>query len=134
MKHIAILRQPFFNMILEGSKTIESRFSFNKVVPYQKVKIGDEILLKETGKDVTAKAIAKDVNYFELTPQIVEQIRLKYGKEIGTDKFADWETTKTKKYCTLIWLADVKKIDPIKVPKSHGAGWLCLDVKKFPKS
>lgn len=97
-------------MILKGSKTIESRFSFNKVVPYQKVKIGDEILLKETGKDVTAKAIAKDVNYFELTPQIVEQIRLKYGKEIGTDKFANWETTKIKKYCTLIWLADVKKL------------------------
>ena len=116
-------------MILNGTKTIESRFSFNKVVPYEKIKIGDEILLKETGKDVTAKANAKDVKYYELTPQIVEEIRLKYGKEIRTDKFADWETTKTKKYCTLIWLTDVKKINPVKVPKSHGAGWICLNSK-----
>ncbi|MDD4157739.1 MAG: hypothetical protein PHY08_14340 [Candidatus Cloacimonetes bacterium] len=127
MKHIAILRQPFFDMILNGSKTIESRFSFNKVVPYEKVNIGDEILLKQTGKDVTAKAIVKDVEYYELNPKIVEEIRLKYGKVIGTDKFEDWEITKAKKYCTLIWLTGVKRIEPIKVPKSHGAGWMCIN-------
>lgn len=126
MKHIAILKQPFFSMLLNGTKTIESRFSFNRVVPYQKVKIGDEIFLKETGKDITAKTIAKDVKYFELTPDLVEDIRIKYGKAIGTDKFADWETTKTKRYCTLIWLGKVQKINPIKVPRSNGAGWICL--------
>ncbi len=126
MKHIAILRQPFFNMILDGSKTIESRFSFNKVVPYKKVKIGDEILLKETGKSVTAKAVVKNVKFFELTPALVEDIRINYGKAIGTDKFADWEITKTKRYCTLIWLDKVQKIPPMQVQKSNGAGWICL--------
>ncbi|MGD9901635.1 MAG: ASCH domain-containing protein [Spirochaetales bacterium] len=125
-KHIAILRQPFFNMILDGSKTIESRFSMNKIAPYNKVNIGDEILLKETGKDVTASAIVKMVKYYELTPEIVEDIRIEYGKEIGIDKFEDWQTTLTKKYCTLIWLKDVKRIEPIKVPRSNGAGWLIL--------
>jgi len=59
MQHIAILRQPFFNMVLSGEKTIESRWSMHKVAPYGKVNIGDEILLKETGKNVTATAIVK---------------------------------------------------------------------------
>lgn len=113
-------------MILDGSKTIESRFSMNKIAPYNKVNIGDEILLKETGKDVTASAIVKMVKYYELTPEIVEDIRIEYGKEIGIDKFEDWQTTLTKKYCTLIWLKDVKRIEPIKVPRSNGAGWLIL--------
>ena len=45
-----------------------------KVAQYNKVSIGDEILLKETGKDVTATAKVKDVRYYELIPQIVEDI------------------------------------------------------------
>ena len=39
MKHIAILRQPFFDMVLSGEKTIESRWSMNKVAPYNKINI-----------------------------------------------------------------------------------------------
>lgn len=50
MQHIAILRQPFFDMVLSGEKTIESRWSMNKVAPYGKVSVGDEILLKELAK------------------------------------------------------------------------------------
>ena len=34
----------------EGEKTIESRWSMHKVAPYGKVSVGDEILLKETAK------------------------------------------------------------------------------------
>ena len=126
MQHIAILRQPFFNMVLSGEKTIESRWSMHKAAPYGKVNIGDEILLKETGKNVTATAIVKDVKYYELTPEMVEEIRIKYGKQIGTDKFEDWKDTLQKKYCTLIWLEDVKHISPIKVQKSNGAGWIVI--------
>ena len=113
-------------MVLNGEKTIESRWSMHKVAPYNKVSVGDKILLKETGKDVTATAKVKDVRYYELTPQIVEDIKIKYGKEIETEKFEDWQTTLQKKYCTLIWLDDVKKIKPIKVQRSNGAGWIAL--------
>lgn len=54
MKHIAILRQPFFDLVLSGQKTIESRFSMKKVASFDKIKVGDDILLKQTGKPVTA--------------------------------------------------------------------------------
>ena len=91
MKHLAILKQPFFNMVLSGEKTIESRWSMNKIAPYNKVNVGDEILLKETGKNVTATAKVKNVKYYELTPEKVENIRIKYGKQIGTDKFENWQ-------------------------------------------
>lgn len=125
MEHIAILRQPFFDMVLNGEKTIESRWSMNKVA-LQKVNVGDKILLKLTGNPVTATARAKAVKYYELTPELVEQIRLKYGKQIGTDKFEDWSSTLKKKYCTLIWLEDVKIIEPMQVPRSNGAGWIVV--------
>ena len=126
MKHLAILRQPFFDMVLNGEKTIESRWSMNKIAPYNKVNVGDKILLKLTGHPVTATAKVQDVKYYELTPEIVEDIRIKYGKQIGTDKFEDWDSTFQKKYCTLIWLEDVKTINPLEVPRSNGAGWIVL--------
>lgn len=126
MQHIAILKQPFFDMVLSGEKTIESRWSMVKVAPYKKVSVGDKILLKETGKDVTAIANVKKVQFYELTPEIVEDIRIKYGKQIGTDKFEDWKSTLQKKYCTLIWLDEVTPVAPIKVKRSNGAGWIVL--------
>ena len=39
------------------------KYGENKVAPYNKVSVGDEILLKETVKDVTATAKVKDVRY-----------------------------------------------------------------------
>ncbi|MDD2445195.1 MAG: ASCH domain-containing protein [Clostridia bacterium] len=127
MKHIAILKQPFFNMILNGEKTIESRWSFNKTAPYNKVEIGDIILLKETGKNVTATAIVKNVKYYQLTPEKVEKIKAKYGKQIGINNVEAWQLILCKKYCTLIWLYKVKKINPINVKRSYGTGWIVID-------
>lgn len=126
MEHLVILKQKYFEMVLSGEKTIESRWSMNKCAPYEKVGVGDTIWLKETGKDVTVCATAGRVEFFELTPEIVDQIRIEHGKEIGTDKFEDWQGTLHKKYCSLIWLEDVKRVDPIKVKRSNGAGWIVL--------
>lgn len=126
MKHIAILRQPFYDMILSREKTIESRWSKNKIAPYLQVQKGDVIFLKETGKKITAKAIVEKVEFYELTPDIAEEIRKKHGKEIGTDKFDDWNKYLQKNFCSLIWLSNVEKVENIPSPKSHGAGWFVI--------
>jgi len=49
---------------------------------------------------------------------------LKYGREIGIDKFENWDETRQKKYLTLIWLEGVTTIKPLSVPRSNGAGWV----------
>lgn len=127
MYHLAILRQPFLNMILDGTKTIESRFSYNKIIPFGKVEKGDVIYLKLSGGKVIAKAKVDNVQFYNLTPEIVEEIRVKYGRDIGTDRFEDWTSTTKKKYCTLMWLKDIEKISPITVAPSHGSAWFLLD-------
>ncbi len=126
MTHIAIFRQPFFDMIISGEKIIESRWSNRKIAPYKKVQKGDLILLKESGKDVTALAVAKKILFFELTLEKAEEIKNFYGEKIGIRKFSNWNQIKHKKYCTLIWLKDVKKIQSQKVKRSNGAGWIVI--------
>lgn len=118
------MRQPFYDMILSGEKTIESRWSQNRIAPFDKVCIGDDILFKITGKPVSAIAKVKDVKYYVLTPNMADDIKKKYGKKIGINKFDNWESVRNKKYCTLIWLEDVKSINPLNVPRSNGAGWI----------
>lgn len=127
MKHIVILKKKYFDMILSGKKTIESRFSLNKSAPYGKVNVGDELLLKVTGGDVTAVAKVKAVEYYELYPELVNKIRVRYGKEIGSTKLSEWMDTMTKNYCTLVWFEDVKQIDPISVKRSCGSGWIIIN-------
>lgn len=126
MKHIAIFQEPFYSFVINGKKSIESRWSNKKIAPFDKVKEGDILYIKKTGCNVTATAKVKLVKYFFLTPEIAEDIKKVYGNEICTDYFDDWEKYKNKKYCTLIWLDNVKNVDEFMVKKSNGAGWLVL--------
>lgn len=129
-KHIVILAKKCFgiksiyNMVISGQKTIESRWSMHKIAPYHKVNIGDVLLLKEMGSPITAKAIVSDVKFYELTPEIVDELRIKYGKQIGTDKKENWENIYYKKYGTLIWLKNVEEIATLQVPRSNGSAWI----------
>lgn len=126
MKHIAICVQPFFDLIVSGEKTIESRWSNRKIAPYNKVKKGDIIYLKESGKDVFYMTTVKDYREFELTEEIADQIKREYSNEIKIDLFKNWEECRHKKYLTLIWLNKIEPICQLKVKKSNGAGWLIL--------
>ena len=125
MKHIVILKKKYLDLILEGKKTIESRWSMNKRVPYNKIKIGDTLYLKETGKDVTFKVNVKDVKFYELNEDVVDEILDKYGDDICINK--ENKESYNKKYCTLIWIDNIKEIEPFKVKKSYGSGWIVLE-------
>ena len=125
-KHIVILKKKYYDKVLSGEKSIESRWSYNKSLPYQKVNVGDELLIKQTGKDVTLIANVSKVEFYELTPEIVEQLRVRYGKQIGTDKIEDWAGTMNKKFCSLVWFDNIKQVKPLKVKRSNGAGWLIV--------
>lgn len=130
MKHIAIFREPFYSFVINGKKTIESRWSNKKIAPFGKVNKGDELLIKKTGGKVAATAKVGRAEYFNLTPQIAHHINKTYGKEICTNYFDDWEKYASKKYCTLIWLEDVKIVKEFSVKKSNGAGWIVVKENK----
>lgn len=128
MKHVAILRKQPFYKIISGKKVIETRWSMNKIVPFNALKENDVIYLKETGKDVSARAEVEKVEYYLLNDSVIKQIIKKYHKEICIcDKEKFYFKVKDKKYCSLIWLKNIEKIEPIKVKKSNGAGWLIIE-------
>src|SRR5437899_128672 len=64
--HLAVFAEPFLRFVLDGSKTIESRFSVNRCAPYRAVEAGDLVLLKRPAGPVVAVAEVAQVWYYEL--------------------------------------------------------------------
>ena len=128
-QHLAILVQPFLDLILQNKKTIESRFTKVKCPPFEKVKEGDVILLKQSGGLVVGEMVAGKVEYFsDVTPEKMEGLK-KYSSQICADYDPNfWEKRKDARYVTLIHIARVKAYEnPYPYPKKDRRAWIVLD-------
>ncbi len=124
--HLAIFREPFLSFILDGQKTIESRFSQNRCSPYNQVGSGDIILLKKTGGPITGFCVAKEVKYYQLTPEKLIGLRKKYSPQICAQDNSFWQERSGKSFATLIWIEKPTSIEPFHIPKRDRRGWVTL--------
>lgn len=141
MDHIAIMKKSWnlIPMILDGTKTIESRWYKAKIAPWDRIKQGDTVYFKNSGEPVTAKAqVEKVLQFADLAQEKVKEIYELYGEAIGAkrDEIARWVEDKVgKKYCILIFLTNAEKIEPFGIDKTgfgNAAAWICVDdVKKL---
>ncbi len=77
MKHIAILRKSWklLDKILSGEKRIESRWYLTRREPWNKIKEGEVVYFKESGKAVSVKTKVERVLQFgNLDEQKVKEI------------------------------------------------------------
>lgn len=127
MEHLAIMDKKTISKIMYGSKSIESRFSKNRITPYKKINIGDTIYLKESGKDICGKFIAKDVLYFNnLNETRMMEIKSKYGSMVNApDDY--WNIKMDSKYGTLIYIKSPEYITPIRVYKKGRQGFVSFN-------
>ncbi len=113
MEHLAIMKKGYIEKILSGEKKIESRFSINKITPFNKISLGDIVYMQETGKEVTAMFEVEKVLFFEnLTENVVEKIYNRYGKDICAEQ-EFWNLKKNSKYAALIYIKAPRNIVPL---------------------
>ena len=140
MDHIAFLKKSWKlkDKILVGEKTIESRWYMSKIAPWNKIHVGETIYFKDSGEPVTVRASVAKFLQFELTQKKVLEILKQYGREITiSDIQKTYENNKDKKYCILIFLKDVKKIEPFYINKKGfgiSCAWITVDdVKRIKR-
>jgi len=121
--HIACMVEPFLGYILEGRKTIESRFSKPLIPPYQRVAIGDVVLLK--AGPIVASFRAASVEFIELNDYELARLIKNHSTAICADE-EFWRTRADKRYATLLGISDVRKLTPLKVDKQDRRGWMML--------
>jgi len=124
--HLAILVEPYLRYILEGKKTVESRFSERRVAPYGSVNKDDVILLKRAGGPIVGLCRASDIWYYELDPKSWKEIRTGFSQMLCAQDPDFWSQRKSAEFATLIRLTNVLKIPPFRYSKTDRRSWVVL--------
>jgi ASC-1-like (ASCH) protein len=128
--HLAILKKPYLDAILRGEKRIESRFTKTRRAPFGQVSVGDKLFFKVSSGPVCATAVVAAVKYYEnLTlPKIIE-IKQQYNHLIGGSN-EYWHSRADCKFGFLVWLKDVRPIEPMRIHKKDWRAWVVLTEKE----
>ncbi len=125
MEHLTILNKSekdWLKLIVDGRKTIESRWYKCRCAPWNRIKVGESIFFKNSGLPVTVQAkVSKVLQMDNLNLGRVQEIYSKYGRQIGLDEEEIDQAINNKgdkKYCILVFLEEVKEIPPFSINKS----------------
>jgi hypothetical protein len=123
--HLAVMVEPYLSYILQGKKSIESRFSKNAIAPYMQIAPDDLVLLKLTGGPVVGCFTTEAVEFVSLCENELDRLRTNYSEAICADE-EFWTVRSHKQYATLIGVRDPLKLPPSAVAKSDRRGWVAL--------
>ena len=124
--HLGIFCEPYLTYMLDGKKTIESRFSKNKILPYNKVSKEDIVIVKKSSGNVVAYFTIKDVLFFDLNTVSIEDIKSQYNKPLCVDE-GFWISKKDSHYATLIFIEKIVKLQPFSIHKTGMQTWIKLN-------
>lgn len=119
--------EPFLTAVLEGRKTIESRFGVHRRPPYLCIEPNDIILIKRSGGPVVGLAGAGSADFYQLSPTVLAEIRKRFAFQLYALDEEFWESRAGKQYATLIELEDPTEISPMPFPKRDRQGWVTID-------
>ncbi len=132
--HLAILTPGWIELIFDGSKTIESRFTKVRCAPFGKVNTGDIVYMKESGGLVKGMFTVAKVETFEnLTEgQICDLFYKEYREQIFSSLSASMQRPPDKwltaKHATLIHVSEPIEFDnPFAYRQKGRSAWLVLD-------
>lgn len=124
--HIAIFNEPYLTYILEGKKTVESRFSFVRCAPYEKVYAGDFILLKKAGGPVSGFCRVESAWFYKVDRKTLGEIRQEFSERICPVEPGFWSDREGALFATLISLTDVRRIQEFQIGKRDRRGWVII--------
>lgn len=123
--HLAVVQEPYLGFILQGMKSVESRFSVQPVPPYRRVQGGDLILMKQPGGPVVGAFTASSAWHYRLDPSTWQDLRSNFASALcAQDGF--WEARANARFATLMRISDVLALPPVEVPKQDRRGWVIL--------
>ena len=125
--HLAVLLEPYLGFIFEGSKTVESRFSKNRIAPFKMVERGDVVLLKRSAaKAISGVCLVSHVWFYQLDVNSWSQIRDEFKSALRAEDPSFWEQRKSAHFATLMRISHVQALPPIEVHKRDRRGWVVL--------
>lgn len=122
--HLGIFREPYLTYIMEGKKTIETRFAKRACPPYKRVAKGDVVLMKPVGGRVAGICEIDQVWFYQLDPDAVALIKDRFGEMICPADGSFWTERESKNVATLMLVKNVTVLSGIEIEKRDRRGWV----------
>ena len=124
--HLAVFREPYLSYVLDGSKTVESRFSTVRCPPFRRVGVGDVVVLKRAAGPVLGVCEVATTWYYEIDPTSWRTIRRDFAKALCATDAEFWDQRKGAAYATLLRIQNVRPVPPTAWPKRDRRGWVVV--------
>ncbi len=124
--HLGIFTEPYLSLMLNGKKTIESRFSKRKMLPYDKITKDDIVIIKKSSGNVVGYFTIEDIKFFDLNTIAITEIKKLYNKELCVSENF-WLEKQNSNYETLIFIKEIHLLEPFKINKKGMSTWLKLN-------
>lgn len=124
--HLAVMREPYLKLLLDGHKTIESRFSINRVSPFEDVCVGDVLAVKQQSGPLVGLCVVEHAAFYELDPPTWRLLRHQFARPLCAEDDDFWATRERARYATLMTVVHAHWVDPVRVEKRDRRGWVRL--------
>ena len=124
--HLAIFVKPYLSYVLEGKKTVESRFATKRFAPYGQVATGDVILLKQSSGPILGLSLVSQVWFYNLDTESLKQLRKDFTDALCAQDPSFWRQREQASFATLMRLTSVRAVSPVAFPKRDQRGWVVL--------
>jgi hypothetical protein len=123
--HLAIFVEPYLGFLLQGKKTIESRFSVNRHAPFEQVERGDILVLKKTSGPVCGLCRVGNVWFYRLDASTWPEIE-RFAEALCMDGSAFWEKKKAASFATLMQVDNVHRLEEFDIDKEDPRSWVVV--------
>jgi hypothetical protein len=134
MNHLAIYNKKAFgkdyiHLMLTGEKKVGMKFSTRKTAPYQKMRTGDVIYLKESSGPVLGRVRVRNVRHEELVdPSQVMELLTIHATELGITNDAQlkrlWQKASTSNYLCWWQMENPEPCEPVEIQKNDRRVWI----------
>jgi hypothetical protein len=130
--HLGVFAEPLLTWVLDGTKTVESRFSIHRLAPFGAVEAGDILVLKRCGGPIVAVAEIGHVWDYRLNASAWKVIRERFGPALRVEDPAFWKRKASACYATLMKLDRVTRIRDVFCTKRDRRAWVLLSRRVKP--
>lgn len=123
--HLGIFVEPFLSFLLEGQKTVESRFSANRQAPFQVAHENDILLVKASGGPIVGICRIVTAWYYHLDEASWADIK-SYSHLLCIQDPLFWQQKAAASYASLLSIDKVSVVSPVSFPKRDRRGWMVL--------
>ena len=122
--HLAVMTGGYLARVIDGAKTVESRFHRTNRPPLRRVAAGDLIAFKQSGGPVTAVAAVREAQYLDLTVVRMSEVRAQWEDYLAAPDDQFWEERSDARWASLFGLEHVRPIPGLRLTKRDRQPWV----------